>query len=162
MKSQPISRQLLLILPILWFWMVVYWTLSLAGIKALPGMWHSDWQYLLGESIGIATGLIALFIYAQSKSKKNIDSNTKPLSEVFWALSNPIRLEIVQRLLRGELVTVGSLTGDLGISRFDLLRHIYPLAQANVVSVEPNGRNGSIRLVADALVRVREFAAAAD
>ena len=163
MKSQPLSGQVLLIC---WLVTAVASLIFIAGAKALPGMWHSHGLYLLGESISMATAWAGMIIfgivYAQRKSRKNIDSNAKLLSGVFWALSDPIRLEIVERLSRGELVTVDGLASVLGISSYGVRSHVQQLVKANVVSVEPNGRNGRIRLVADALIPVREFATAAD
>ena len=81
------------------------------------------------------------------------------LAEVFKALGDPIRLEIVQRLSRGEAVTIGGVSGDLGVTRQGARKHLQVLVDAHVVRLEPKGRDVHVRLEAKPLEDAKEFIA---
>lgn len=79
------------------------------------------------------------------------------LAEVFKALGDPIRLEIVQRLSRGESVTIGDVSSGLGVTRQGARKHLQVLVEANVVKLEPRGRGVYVRFEADTLNAAQEF-----
>ena len=81
------------------------------------------------------------------------------LAEVFKALGDPIRLEIVQRLSRGETVTIGDVSGGLGVTRQGARKHLQVLVEANLVMLEPKGRDVYVRLETHTLDEAKAFIA---
>ena len=81
------------------------------------------------------------------------------LAEVFKALGDPIRLEIVQRLSRGESVTIGDVSGDLGVTRQGARKHLQVLVDANMVTLEPKGRDVYVRFETNSLDDAKAFIA---
>jgi DNA-binding transcriptional ArsR family regulator len=81
------------------------------------------------------------------------------LAEVFKALGDPIRLEIVQRLSRGESFTIGDVSSDLGVTRQGARKHLQSLVEANMVKLEPKGRDVYVRLEPNSLDDAKEFIA---
>ena len=65
--------------------------------------------------------------------------NDVQLDAVFFALSDPIRRALLERL-DGETVTVGELAEPFGISLQAVSRHIQVLVAAGLVSQERTGR----------------------
>jgi DNA-binding transcriptional ArsR family regulator len=82
-----------------------------------------------------------------------------PLADVFKALGDPIRLQIVERLSQGESLTIGDVSGDLGITRQGARKHLQVLVDAKVVHLEPKGRDVYVHLEARALDNAKEFIA---
>ena len=82
-----------------------------------------------------------------------------PLSEIFKALGDPIRLEIVQRLTRGESFTIGDVSADLGVTRQGARKHLQVLVDANMVRLEPKGRDVYVRFETDSLSDAKQFIA---
>ena len=81
------------------------------------------------------------------------------LAEVFKALGDPIRLEIVQRLSRGESVTIGDVSGGLGVTRQGARKHLQVLVDANMVKLEPKGRDVYVHLETHSLNDAKTFIA---
>ena len=81
------------------------------------------------------------------------------LAEIFKALGDPIRLEIVQQLSRGESVTIGDVSGDLGVTRQGARKHLQVLVDANMVNLEPKGRDVYVRFKTSSLNDAKEFIA---
>ena len=79
--------------------------------------------------------------------------------EVFKALGDPIRLEIVQRLSRGEAVTISKVSSNLGISRQGARKHLQILVDVNMVKLEPKGRDVNVQLQTRSLDAAKEFIA---
>jgi DNA-binding transcriptional ArsR family regulator len=80
-------------------------------------------------------------------------------AQIFKALGDPVRLEIVRRLAMGTTYTMGELTGDLDISRQGARKQVQVLASANVVRLVPKGRVVQVTLDMNALRRSKEFIA---
>jgi DNA-binding transcriptional ArsR family regulator len=81
------------------------------------------------------------------------------LAQIFNALGDPIRLEIVQRLSHGETVTIGDVISDLGVTRQGARRHLQVLVDAQMVKLEPKGRDVKVQLETKALDEARSFIA---
>jgi len=81
------------------------------------------------------------------------------LAEVFKALGDPIRLEIVQRLSVGESFTIGDVSNDLGVTRQGARKHLQVLVDANMVKLEPKGRDVYVRFETDSLEDAKAFIA---
>ena len=81
------------------------------------------------------------------------------LAEIFRALGDPIRLEIVQRLSRGESFTIGDVSADLGVTRQGARKHLQVLVEANMVKLEPKGRDVYVRFQTDSLDEAKVFIA---
>lgn len=79
--------------------------------------------------------------------------------EVFKALGDPIRLEIVQRLSMGEAVTISKVSSNLGITRQGARKHLQILVDANMVKLEPKGRDVNVHLQTRSLDSAKEFIA---
>jgi DNA-binding transcriptional ArsR family regulator len=60
-------------------------------------------------------------------------------NDAFRALAHPLRRDIVERLSRGS-ATVAQVTGDLGVSKPTISRHLRVLEEAGVVTRVIDGR----------------------
>ncbi len=81
------------------------------------------------------------------------------VAQTFKALGDPIRLEIVRRLASGSSNTLGGLTEDLGISRQGARKQIQVLVSANVISLNPVGRETQVTLNLSSLDAAQQFIA---
>lgn len=54
-------------------------------------------------------------------------------AEIFRALGDPVRLEMVRRLTRDSRCTIGVISEGLGITRQGARKHLQVLADARVV-----------------------------
>ncbi len=55
------------------------------------------------------------------------------VTEVFQALSDPTRMEMVARLVQGESFTLGEISSNLGITRQGARKHLSVLEQARLL-----------------------------
>jgi DNA-binding transcriptional ArsR family regulator len=81
------------------------------------------------------------------------------VADVFRALGDPIRLEMVQRLSRSRRQKIAALSNGLGITRQGARRHLQVLADAELVRLEPSGRDVWVELDPISLDRARGFIA---
>lgn len=58
----------------------------------------------------------------------------------FWALSDPLRLEILDRVAAGSEVTVSQLAATLPMTRQAVARHLKTLEEAGLVKGSQQGR----------------------
>lgn len=58
----------------------------------------------------------------------------------FWALSDPLRLEILDRISAGTEVTVSQLAATLPITRQAVTRHVKTLEEVGLVKGSQQGR----------------------
>jgi DNA-binding transcriptional ArsR family regulator len=77
-------------------------------------------------------------------------------NDAFAALAHPIRREIVERLSAGP-ASIGEVTGDLGVSKPTISRHLKMLEEAGVVSRVVDGRNHRLSLRPDTLEQTSEW-----
>jgi len=80
-------------------------------------------------------------------------------AQIYKALGDPIRLEIVQRLCARPTWTVGELSSNLGISRQGARKQIQVLVDADVVHLEQRGRQTDATLDTKTLQTARAFIA---
>ena len=80
-------------------------------------------------------------------------------SRVFKALGDPVRLRIVQRLSRAPHHTIGTLSEDLGLTRQGARRQIQVLADAQILRLQPVGRETRVTLDVSTLDTAREWIA---
>ena len=78
-------------------------------------------------------------------------------AEIYKALGDPVRLEMVRRLADGAPYTIGTLSKDLGVSRQGARKQIQVLVSANVVHLTPKGRETAVQLDTERLRLAREF-----
>lgn len=71
---------------------------------------------------------------------------TATAANVFRALGDPTRLTMLGRLEPGRPSTVGSVSQGLGISRQGARKHLQVLVEAEVVRLEPKGRDVLVHL----------------
>lgn len=80
-------------------------------------------------------------------------------AEIYKALGDPIRLQIVMRLAKGSPTTIGQLSKNLGVSRQGARKQLQVLVSANVVHLVPQGRETQVMLDAATLQIARKFIA---
>ena len=68
------------------------------------------------------------------------------VAEVFSALGDTVRLEMVQRLTQGQPSTISDVSSGLGITRQGARKHLQVLADAGIVTLEPQGREVAVEL----------------
>ena len=81
------------------------------------------------------------------------------VTELFRALGDPSRLEMIQRLSSGDSYTIKSISKGLDITRQGARKHLQILADAQVITLEPKGRDTNVRLNRSALDDGRTFIA---
>ena len=79
------------------------------------------------------------------------------VDEIFRALGDPHRLEMVQRLTKGAPCTISSLSSDLGISRQGARKHLQVLVSAKLIKLEPKGRDVNVLMDRAALDQARSY-----
>lgn len=72
-------------------------------------------------------------------------ANNLVLDRAFVACSHPIRRGILERLVDGEM-TVGEATGDFGVSKPAISKHLKLLEQAGAITRVIDGRTHRLRL----------------
>jgi DNA-binding transcriptional ArsR family regulator len=77
-------------------------------------------------------------------------------NDTFKALAHPLRREIVERLSGGP-ATVGEVTGDFGVSKPTISRHLKLLEEAGVVSRVVDGRTHRLALRPEALSEAADW-----
>ena len=77
--------------------------------------------------------------------------------ELFRALGDPSRLEIVRRLSSGEPYTINSISKGLEITRQGARKHLQILADAHLIILESIGRDTRVRLDRETLEQGRAF-----
>lgn len=78
-------------------------------------------------------------------------------AEIYKALGDPIRLEIVKRLATRATCTIGEISTDLGISRQGARKQLQVLVNANVVHLTQRGRQTDVALDTKTLEIARAF-----
>lgn len=78
-------------------------------------------------------------------------------AEIFKALGDPVRLELVKRLADGSALPINSLSQDLGISRQGARKQIAVLVSAQVFQLTPAGRETLVSLNTEALEPAKQF-----
>ena len=81
------------------------------------------------------------------------------LPDVYHALGNPIRLEIIDRLSRTPEMTTLELLSELGASRQAATKHLVVLERAGVVRSKAKGSKVMRRLEPSALAEARTWLA---
>ncbi len=81
------------------------------------------------------------------------------VSEVFRALGDPVRLEMVRRLSLGEPSTISGVSLGLGITRQGARKHLQVLADAGLVTLVSQGREVAVALSPARLEAARAFLA---
>jgi DNA-binding transcriptional ArsR family regulator len=79
--------------------------------------------------------------------------------ELFRALGDPVRLEIMRRLSRRDRWTINSLSDGLGQTRQGVRRHIQVLADVHLIHLEPKGREVYVELDAEGIAEAKVFIA---
>jgi DNA-binding transcriptional ArsR family regulator len=79
-----------------------------------------------------------------------------PDVDVFGALANPVRRQLLEALRDGPLAA-GELAGLFALSRPAVSEHLAVLRQAGLVSEEPRGRHRYYHLAAEPLTEVRDW-----
>ena len=76
---------------------------------------------------------------------------TGRIDEVFSALADPTRRQLVETMARGSTVTASALAAELPISRQGVAKHLAALRRAHLVRAERVGRETRYRLDGAAL-----------
>src|SRR5438105_445370 len=78
-----------------------------------------------------------------------------PAVEVFRALGDPVRLEMVRRLAKSQSSTIIALSRGLGQTRQGARRHLQVLVNANLARLSKDGRDVNVELDAKKLEQAR-------
>jgi len=62
------------------------------------------------------------------------------MDEVFRALSDPTRRQLLDRLYEGDGLSLSELEGELPMTRFGVMKHLRVLEDANLVVTRRRGR----------------------
>jgi len=79
-----------------------------------------------------------------------------PEVDVFGALANPVRRQLLEAL-RGGPLPAGELAGRFALSRPSISEHLAVLRQAHLVTEEPRGRHRYYHLAAEPLADVQDW-----
>ena len=80
-------------------------------------------------------------------------------AEIYKALGDPVRLEIVKRLASGTPYTIGELSKNLGVTRQGARKQLQVLVSAKVVNLSAKGRETEVVLDTTKLEIARQFIA---
>ena len=79
------------------------------------------------------------------------------VAQVFQALGDPVRLEMVQRLSRNQPCTIATVSHDLGITRQGARKHLQVLVDAKLAVLEPRGREVYVQLAPAGIDQAKAF-----
>lgn len=79
------------------------------------------------------------------------------VAQVFAALGDPVRLEMVRRLSRHQPCTIAEVSAGLGITRQGARKHLQVLADTGLVALAPHGREVHVALDRRRLEPARSF-----
>jgi DNA-binding transcriptional ArsR family regulator len=80
-------------------------------------------------------------------------------AEIFRALGDPVRLEMVRRLTQSRPSTISVVSKGLGISRQGARKHLQVLVDAKLVALAQKGRDVMVQLDAATLEKAKAFIA---
>jgi DNA-binding transcriptional ArsR family regulator len=102
--------------------------------------------------LGYAIGIVAVWLTAAVPESRRVSpgivnhmANSALLDRTFVACSHPIRRGILERLAGGEM-TVGEATGDFGVSKPAISKHLKLLEEAGAITRVIDGRTHRLRL----------------
>jgi len=78
-------------------------------------------------------------------------------AQIYKALGDATRLEMIRRLSLHEGATIGELSADLGMSRQGARKQLQVLVDARVVRLKPQGRETVVELAPETLAHARSF-----
>lgn len=78
-------------------------------------------------------------------------------AEIYKALGDPIRLEMVRRLSGGSPLNIGELSEGLGVTRQGARKQLQVLVSAKVVHLTPKGRGTLVDLDTATLKKAQQF-----
>ena len=78
-------------------------------------------------------------------------------ADIYKALGDPIRLEMVKRLAGGSPLNISELSKDLGVTRQGARKQLQVLVSAKVVHLTPQGRGTLVNLDTAALKMAKQF-----
>lgn len=81
------------------------------------------------------------------------------VADIFRALGDPVRLEMVRRLSEDSPRTIAAVSSDLGITRQGARKHLQVLVDANLVTLKPRGRDVMVQLDPAVLDQARAYIA---
>lgn len=79
------------------------------------------------------------------------------ITDVFRALSDPVRVDMVQRLSQGSEFNLGSISIDLGMTRQGARKHLVVLEKAKIIRLHKRGRSTEVQLNKASLTLVKDF-----
>jgi DNA-binding transcriptional ArsR family regulator len=80
-------------------------------------------------------------------------------AEVFSALGDPTRLALLATLAGGQPHSIVALSGDTGLTRQAVTKHLRVLEQAGLVRSERSGRESRYEFRPETLIGARDFLA---
>ncbi len=80
-----------------------------------------------------------------------------PPVQLFKALSDPTRLELINRLCTGENFTVTSISTGLTLTRQGTRKHLQILSDAKIIDIKYQGRSSTVILNPEAFEKAKSF-----
>ncbi|MBC3764408.1 ArsR/SmtB family transcription factor [Neptunicella marina] len=80
-------------------------------------------------------------------------------ANIYKALGDPIRLEMIKRLAHGNDYTISALSSDLGITRQGARKQLQVLVSVNLVRLKQQGRETKVHLDVKTLNIAQQFIA---
>lgn len=78
-------------------------------------------------------------------------------AQLFHALGDPTRLEIIERLSVGTLHTITTVSDGLKMSRQGIRKHLQVLADAGLIKLVTKGRDTQVELEKQSLEQAKAF-----
>jgi len=78
-------------------------------------------------------------------------------ADIYKALGDPIRLEMVKRLANGSPLNISELSKNLGVTRQGARKQLQVLVSAKVVHLTPQGRGKLVNLDPASLKMAQQF-----
>lgn len=79
------------------------------------------------------------------------------VAEVFRALGDPVRLEMVRRIGVGAPATISAISGELGMTRQGARKHLQVLVDAGIVRLVHKGRDVVVQAVPSSMAEASTF-----
>ncbi len=80
-----------------------------------------------------------------------------PVTNVFKALSDPVRVDMIQRLIKGSNFNLSTISIDLGMTRQGARKHLVILEKAEIIHLQKKGRSTQVQLNKASLTLVKDF-----
>ena len=90
-------------------------------------------------------------------SRSSVSSSRRVCASVFSALGDKTRLELINKLCRGELRSISQLTAGTHLTRQAITKHLRVLQRAGLVRSDRSGREKLFKLHPGPIAELRDY-----